>query len=66
MTKLFLKHFAKHVAGVAAIFAVMSGFAWAGDYFFGHHLYGMLAFVVLGLLFWMADASWQQAKRDNV
>ncbi len=66
MTKLFIKHFSKHLAGVAAIFAVMFGFGWAGNYFFGHHLYGMISFVILMLLFWMAERSWDEAKRDNV
>ena len=65
MTKLFLKHFAKHVAGVAGIFATMSAFAFAGDYIFGHHLYGLITFVLIMLLAWMAERSWIEARRET-
>ena len=66
MTKLFIKHFVKHVLGVAGIFATMSAFAFAGEYIFGHHLYGLIAFVAIMLLAWMAERSWLEAKRENV
>ena len=59
MIKLFIKHFAKHVAGVVGIFATMSAFAFAGNYIFGHHLYGLIA------LAWMAERSWLEAKRET-
>tara|TARA_B000000557_G_C20509634_1_gene331600 strand:- start:289 stop:489 length:201 start_codon:yes stop_codon:yes gene_type:complete len=65
MIKLFIKHFAKHVAGVVGIFATMSAFAFAGNYIFGHHLYGLIAFVVIMLLAWMAERSWIEAKRET-
>ena len=65
MTKLFIKHFLKHVAGVAGIFATMSAFAFAGHYIFGHPLYGLIAFVLIMLLVWMAERSWIEAKRET-
>ena len=66
MTKLFIKHFVKHVLGVAGIFATMSAFAFAGDYIFGHLLYGLIAFVAIILLAWMAERSWFDADKNVV
>ena len=66
MTKLFLKYLAKNVAQVVAFFGIMYSFAFTADRWLGlDPLWGLLAFFILMLTYFLTERSWHQAKRDQ-
>ena len=66
MTKLFLKHLAKNTLQVFAIFGIMYSFAFTTDRWLGlSPFWGLLAFFILMLIYFLTERSWDQATRDQ-
>lgn len=64
MTKLFLKHLAKQVGFVAALFGVMFASSWTADKLFDEPLFGLVGLLITFMVFWMVSTAWSSAKRE--
>ena len=66
MTKYFLKHLASNVLQVIAMFGALWSFGVVAESWVGvDQLWGYLAFMGLIFVYFIADRSWDQAKREK-
>ena len=66
MTKFFLKHLASNVLQVIAMFGALWSFGVVAESWIGvNQLWGYLAFMGLIFVYFIADRSWDQAKREQ-
>lgn len=66
LTKYFLKHLASNVLQVIAMFGALWSFGVVAESWVGvDQLWGYLAFMGLIFVYFIADRSWDQAKREK-
>ena len=66
LTKFFLKHLASNVLQVIAMFGALWSFGVVAESWVGvNQLWGYLAFMGLIFVYFIADRSWDQAKREQ-
>jgi hypothetical protein len=64
MIKKFLKKLAKNVSTILLTVGLVYSFATVGERWLGDSLWGLIIFVVGLLVLWVAERSWDEAKRD--
>lgn len=66
LTKFFLKHLASNVLQVIAMFGAIWSFGVVAENWLGvNQVWGFVAFMVLLFVYFIADRSWDQAKREQ-
>lgn len=64
MIKKFLKKLAKNVSTILLTVGLVYSFAVVGERWLGDSLWGFLILIVGILVVWVAERSWDEAKRD--
>ena len=65
MTMTFLKKLAGNLFTILAMCGLMYSFLVVSDKYFGEALYGLIAFIVISVSFWVTERSWYEAKREH-
>jgi len=64
MIEKFLAKLAKNVSIILVTFGIVYSFARVGEVWLGDSFWGLLILMVGGLVLWVAERSWDEAKQD--